>query len=320
MRWLHSTDSADAAADLPPVQGASRVPVLRWRGGASHALDDWVCEELPIALEFNGIAHAVMLATPCALEDFALGFGLSEGIFASAADLYGCELHAGGGGITVRMEVSARSFAGLKDRRRSLAGRTGCGLCGTERLADALRPVPAVCSSAQFRSEAIAHAMRSMNDRQALNGLTGSVHAAAWCDLQGEVQLLREDVGRHNALDKLVGALARAGLKAENGFIAVTSRASIEMVQKAAMAGAPLLAAVSAPTQLAVDTAHQAGMALVGLVRQGDLVIYAHPGRILLPRVAVTPTTTTTSTTSYAAGSRRRRSRRAVSSADGTSR
>jgi FdhD protein len=268
---------------LTATQGASRVPVLRWRGGASQALDDWVCEEVPVALEFNGISHAVMLATPCDLEDFALGFGLSEGILAHAGELYGCELVRSSQGITVRMEVSSRSFASLRQRRRTLAGRTGCGVCGTESLAEVLQPVPAVSSGPPIPGEAIAHAMRSMRDRQTLNALTGSVHAAAWCDADGEIGLLREDVGRHNALDKLIGASARAGLQATAGFIAVTSRASIEMVHKAAMAGAPLLAAVSAPTQLAVQTAQQAGMGLVGLVRQGDLVIYAHPGRVVLP-------------------------------------
>ncbi len=270
------------ATMLTTPQGASLVPILRWREGASHAVDDWVCDEVPVALEFNGIAHAVMLATPCDLEDFALGFGLSEGILETASELYGCEVAVGDSGITVHMEVSARSFAGLKQRRRTLAGRTGCGVCGTESLAEVLRPVPVVSSSPQVRAEAIVRAMRSMKDRQMLNALTGSTHAAAWCDLHGEIHLLREDVGRHNALDKLIGALARARCDMAQGFIAITSRASVEMVQKAAVANTGLLVAVSAPTQLAVNTAQQAGMGLVGLVRQDGLVIYAQPGRVLL--------------------------------------
>ena len=263
--------------------GARCVPILRWRGGCSLELDDWVSEEVPIALEFNGISHAVMLATPCDLQDFALGFGLSEGIFEDPTELYGYELNATGLGITLSMEVSSRSFASLKNRRRTLAGRTGCGVCGTETLANVLRPIPSVSSDLDFECTAILAAMRSMRDGQMLNAITGSMHAAAWCDINGEVRLLREDVGRHNALDKLVGALASAGLKVNQGFIAVTSRASIEMVQKAAMARVPLLAAVSAPTQLAVDAALRSGMSLVGLARQNDLVIYAHRGRILLP-------------------------------------
>ncbi len=267
-----------AAATTAPT-GVRCVAVSRWRAGCSVEADDWVSEEVPIALEFNGISHAVMLATPCDLEDFALGFGLSEGIFSSAADLYGCEIgerDARGAGITVGMHVSARSFATLKARRRTLVGRTGCGICGTESLAHALRPVPRVTTGIEVRGEAVVGAMKALRDQQRMNHLTGSMHAAAWCDPEGRVRVLREDVGRHNALDKLIGALARAGMVASEGFIVVTSRASIEMVQKAAMARVPLLAAISAPTQLAIDAAQAAGVGLLGLVREGSLVIYAH--------------------------------------------
>jgi len=265
-----------------PADGARLAPVLRWRDGERHELDDWLTEEVPVALEFNGISHAVMLATPADLEDFALGFGLSEGIFANPADLYGCELSSSAQGITVSMEVSSRCFAALKQRRRTLAGRTGCGVCGTESLDQVLRPVPAVRTGVPVHARAIARAVREMRDRQRLCDATGAVHAAAWCSIGGAVQWLREDVGRHNALDKLIGALARVGVDAREGFIAVTSRASVEMVQKAAIAGAPLLAAVSAPTLLAVETARAAGMSLVGLVRHDDLVIYTHPERVVL--------------------------------------
>ena len=265
-----------------PADGARLAPVVRWRNAVRSEVDDWLTEEVPVAFEFNGISHAVMLATPADLEDFALGFGLSEGIFASAADLYGCDLNMSAQGITVRMEVSARSFAGLKSRRRTLAGRTGCGVCGTESLDQVLRPVPVVSASTPVHSSAIARAMRAMQAHQRLNRATGSVHAAAWCSADGALHMLREDVGRHNALDKLVGALARARIDASTGLIAVTSRASIEMVQKAAVAGAPLLAAVSAPTLLAVETARAAGMGLVGLVRGDDLVVYAHAERVAL--------------------------------------
>lgn len=275
-------------AELPgdvEMAGARRMPVLRWRERRLAELDDWVSEEVPVALEFNGISHAVMLATPCDLEDFALGFGISEGIFTSAADLYGCDVVDGSLGITVRMDVSSRSFNTLKHRRRTLAGRTGCGVCGVESLAQVVRAVPVIASEAQFQVAAMVKAMQSMRHQQTLNQLTGSMHAAAWCNADGEIAVLREDVGRHNALDKLIGALASAALATENGFIAVTSRASIEMVQKAATAGVPLMAAISAPTQLAVNTAQLAGMTLVGLVRQDDLVMYAHPQRIVLPAV-----------------------------------
>jgi FdhD protein len=269
-----------------PADGARLAPVVRWRDGERRELDDWLTEEVPVALEFNGISHAVMLATPADLEDFALGFGLSEGIFASPADLYDCELDVAPQGIIVRMQVSSRSFAGLKQRRRTLAGRTGCGVCGTESLDQVLRPVPAVPASAPLQASAIARAMHEMRARQRLCQATGALHAAAWCDADGAVQWLREDVGRHNALDKLIGAIARidsrVGTGQRDGFIAVTSRASVEMVQKAAVAGAPLLAAVSAPTLLAVETARAASMGLVGLVRGNDLVVYANADRIVL--------------------------------------
>ena len=263
--------------------GACLVPVVRRRDGGTAEVEDWVSDEVPIALEFNGISHAVMLATPSDMEDFALGFALCEGIVESAADLYECEVHRSDRGVTVSMQVSARCFAALKTRRRSLAGRTGCGVCGVESLAQVFRPVPAITSKTSVRPDAIARAMRAMRERQTLNQITGSMHAAAWCNADGSVRLLREDVGRHNALDKLIGAMAHAGDvdgQTSEGFIAVTSRASIEMVQKAAVAGAPLLAAVSAPTRLAIDTARAAGISLVGLVRGDDLVVYAHADRV----------------------------------------
>lgn len=265
-----------------PLDGARPARVVRWRDGERSEIDDWLTEEVPVAFEFNGISHAVMLATPADLDDFALGFGLGEGIFASKADLHDCEIHASAQGITVSMAVSARSFAGLKERRRTLAGRTGCGVCGTESLDQVLRPVPIVGAAVSIESSAIAAAMRELHRHQLLNQATGSVHAAAWCSAAGTVLTLREDVGRHNALDKLVGALARGGVSTADGFIAVTSRASVEMVQKAATAGAPLLAAVSAPTVLAVETARAAGMALVGLARRDNLVVYAHADRVVL--------------------------------------
>jgi len=266
---------------LMPDGGAAQAPVVRWRGGRRSELDDWLVEEVPVALEFNGISHAVMLATPLDLEDFALGFGLAEGILASAAELYGCEIVPSCDGVTVQMEVSSRSLAGLKERRRTLIGRTGCGLCGTESLSQVQRPLPPITDDTPVTAAAISRAVSEMRSAQTLCQATGSVHAAAWCAADGAVQLLREDVGRHNALDKLIGAAARAP-SPHDGFIAVTSRASVEMVQKACIAGARLMAAVSAPTTLAVKTAHEAGLTLVGLVRGDDLVIYTHPQRVLL--------------------------------------
>ncbi len=273
---------ATATPSLDFCEGARALPVRRVRGGHSAELLDWVADEVPVALEYNGVSHAVMLATPLDLEDFALGFSLSEGILQGPDELYGVEEQPGPQGITLKLEIASGAFARLKERRRTLAGRTGCGLCGTESLAHVARDLPALPATGGqvLRREAIAHAMSQFCEQQTLQQATGAVHAAAWCSADGELRWLREDVGRHNALDKLIGALARMGVEASEGFIAVTSRASFEMVQKTAMAGVPLLAAVSAPTSFAVATATQAGMTLVGFARGQDLVVYCHPERL----------------------------------------
>ncbi len=270
------------ALDAPLTAGARQAQVLWLRAGIRSESADWLPEEVPVALEFNGVSHAVMLATPMDQEDFALGFGLSEGIFDRQANLYDCEVDACAEGLTVHLEVSSRSFARLRAMRRTLAGRTGCGVCGTESLAQVLRPLPRVVAGQVIHSTAITRAMDGLRDRQLLGQATGATHAAAWCDGTGDIRLVREDVGRHNALDKLIGALARAGIDAGSGFMAVTSRASVEMVHKTVVARVPLLAAVSAPTLLAVNTAKQAGMCLGGLARQGNLAVYAHPQHLSL--------------------------------------
>jgi FdhD protein len=263
-------------------EGARSVPVNRVRGGAVFAVPDWIADEVPVALEFNGVSHAVMLATPLDLEDFALGFSLSEGILENAHELYAVEEVHSALGITLQLQVASSAFARLKDRRRSLAGRTGCGLCGTESLAQVTCPLPVLRDTVRLSRQAISRAMAQFASLQTLQQATGAVHAAAWSSASGEVQWLREDVGRHNALDKLIGALVRNDVDAASGFIAVTSRASFEMVQKTATAGVPLLAAVSAPTSFAVTTAQRARMTLVGFAREQGLVVYSHPERLAL--------------------------------------
>jgi FdhD protein len=270
-------------ASAEPVafcEGALSLPVQGVRSGAAFVVQDWVADEVPVALEFNGISHAVMLATPLDLEDFALGFSLSEGILDHADELYAVEEEPSALGITLHLRVSGAAFDRLKERRRTLTGRTGCGLCGAESLTQVSRDLPALVGSACYSRLAIARALSQFCALQTLQQATGAVHAAAWCSAQGEVRWLREDVGRHNALDKLIGALARNGVEASSGFVAVTSRASFEMVQKTAAAGVPLLAAVSAPTTFAVATARRVGMTLVGFARQQDLVVYCHPQRL----------------------------------------
>ena len=261
-------------------QGHREVATSGLRAGKKFSGIDQVAEEVPVAMEFNGISHAVMLATPCDLEDFALGFALSEGIVATAAHLYDIEVVESAEGITLRQEVSSESFGRLKHYRRNLAGRTGCGLCGTESLAQALRPVQRVAHDFHIDATAISRGLEAIRTAQILHQATGAVHAAAWCNATGEIRMLREDVGRHNALDKLVGALARAGMPTDSGFALVTSRASYEMVQKAAAAGMAILVAISAPTALAINTALAANLALVGFAREHDIVVYAHPKRV----------------------------------------
>ncbi|MFT3719503.1 formate dehydrogenase accessory sulfurtransferase FdhD [Pseudorhodoferax sp.] len=269
----------DAPLNIPP--GTHRVAVVGGRGGGTplHA-SDCVADEVPVALEYNGISHAVMLATPLDLEDFALGFSLTEEIVDSRADVRDLEVAAGCGGLTVRIEIAAGCFARLKDRRRSLAGRTGCGLCGAESLPQAVRRPAPLHSQARFASAAVSRAMYALDGLQPLRAATGATHAAGFADVAGRVLLVREDVGRHNALDKLVGAMLSARLAAQDGFIVVTSRASYEMAGKTVRAGSALLAAVSGVTALAVDLAQDANLTLIGFARGDELSVYTHPERV----------------------------------------
>lgn len=268
----------DAPLAAPP--GVRALSVRQHRGPLLHDTQDWVAEEVPVALEYNGISHAVMLASPTDLEDFALGFSLTEEIVGAAGDVRDIEVVEAAAGITVRIEVASSCFAHLKERRRSLAGRTGCGLCGTENLEQAVRPPSALLARPQFEAAAVRRALRQLCGRQPMHEASGASHAAAYANADGELLLLREDVGRHNALDKLVGALARGRVDASQGFVVVTSRASYEMVGKTARAGATLLAAVSGVTVLAIEVAEQAGLCLAGFARGENLNLYAQPERL----------------------------------------
>ena len=247
----------------------------RWREGATSEVDDTVAEEVPVALVYNGISHVVMLASPMDLEEFGLGFSLSEGIVQSAREVRDIEVHASGDGIEVQMTIAAERFMALKTRRRNLAGRTGCGLCGTESLEQVLRPLPKVAAAGMVGHTAIHAAFDTLHQRQHLYALTGAVHAAAWARPDGTLEVAREDLGRHNALDKLIGAMARQNLSFTGGFAIITSRASSEMVQKAATVGMPLLAAISAPTGLAIRLAQDCGLTLIGFARGASHTVYA---------------------------------------------
>lgn len=254
--------------------------VERWRDGLlGHAIDQ-VAEEVPVAMVYNGISHAVMLATPAGLEQFGLGFSLSEGILHNHSELYDLEVVQHKDGIELQMTIALERFAELKQRRRNLTGRTGCGLCGTESLQQVQRHLNPVQSGQHFSPDAMHAALNSLPQMQSLQTLTGAVHAAAWAMADGSIAYIEEDVGRHNALDKLIGTLAKEKQPLHHGFAIITSRASYEMVQKAATVGIPLLVAVSAPTGLAIEMAEKIGLTLVGFARLHNHVIYTHPQRL----------------------------------------
>jgi FdhD protein len=261
---------------------AQTYAVRQWRNGQFATVDDRLAEEVPIALVYNGVSHAVMLASPRDLEDFALGFSLTEGIVQQKSDVYAIQPQIQDNGIEVHLEIATEQFVELKARRRSMAGRTGCGLCGTESLSQVFRlPEPIDMQRVQ-QPISVQSVLRAHEEIQALQELqreTGATHACAWADISGAVGLVREDVGRHNALDKLIGALASKEIS--GGFVLTTSRASYEMVQKVAMAGFDMLAAISAPTGLAVRIAQANQITLLGFVRQTQLVAYAHADRLV---------------------------------------
>ena len=236
--------------------------------------------EVPVALSYNKRAHVVMMATPVALEDFATGFSLTEGIIDRPSDLIEITVLTRENGLELAMTVNEDCFARLAHQRRNLVGRTGCGLCGAESLEQAVRTPAAVAGRLSVRAAALQAAVQALQSHQPLQLQTGAVHGAAWCNTLGEILAAREDVGRHNALDKLIGHLARTGFDCGAGFALVSSRASYEMVYKAAAAGIELLAAVSAPTTLAIDFAHRSGITLVGFARPGRHNVYTFDSRI----------------------------------------
>lgn len=262
--------------DSPVVE----LPVRRWRDGRWESAVDGVAEESPVALLFNSIPHVVMLATPCDLQDLGHGFTLSESLVEHSDELRDVSVAATPDGYELRLAVTQERLALLLDRRRNLTGRTGCGVCGAETIEDAIRVPAAVRSGGFIRREALAAALQALGTRQPISAQTGSLHAAAWVGWDGVIEQVREDVGRHNALDKVIGARARQGLDFQSGFALITSRASYEMVQKAATLGIRMLVAVSAPTALAVRLAARTGVTLVGFAREHQQVVYSHPERL----------------------------------------
>ncbi len=248
--------------------------------GAAQERDERIVEETPVVLVYNGIPHVVMMATPADLEDFLLGFSITEALIRTPADLTGIQIVRYGQGIEVQATVPAECEAVVATRSRRLTGRTGCGICGTDSIDAVLKQLHPVSAGAPYSPAVIATALQAIVKHQTLNAAAGTVHAAAWARRDGTVDLVREDVGRHNALDKLIGALLSRGVTPHDGFVIVTSRASFEMVQKTTVLGAPLLVAISGPTGLAVRLAEQAGLTLVGFARGDRLTVYTHPERL----------------------------------------
>src|SRR5246500_5564439 len=263
-----------------PTAVSAQVEIERWSAGALTHTTDLVAEEMPVALVYHDVPHVVMLATPADLEDYGVGFTLSEGLVARADEIRGVEVTYGALSADVRISVAWERFTQLLQRRRNLAGRTGCGLCGAESAEDAIRECGPVPPGVSVTSAALHAAIAELAKRQPINARTGSVHAAAWVVPGEGIRVVREDVGRHNALDKTIGALSRTGADFAAGYMLITSRASYEMVQKCATVGIPFLAALSAPTAFAVRLAERSGVTLVAFARRDQHVVYAHPGRL----------------------------------------
>jgi FdhD protein len=256
------------------------VSVQREQVGAVELVTDYVAEERPVALHYYRLPYVVMLASPADLEDLGVGFTLSEGIVDAADEIRGVELVRDGEGLAVHLTITGERLSRILQRQRNLTGRTGCGLCGVESVEEAIRHPAPVREGVRVSSAEIHAELAKLHSQQPLNLQTGSVHAAAWALPGKGIQLVREDVGRHNALDKVIGALVRSGTDLSAGYLIITSRASYEMVQKAATVGISLVVAVSAPTALAIDLAVKTNVTLIGFARADRHVVYAHPQRL----------------------------------------
>ena len=281
MSSAHSTAFTAAATEL--ANGHTERTVWRQkRHTVAISEPDQLANEVPVALQYNGISHAVLLATPTFLEDLAVGFSFTEGIIRSSSDIYDIQIQQDERGYSLDIEIASACLNQLKQRRRQLAGRTGCGLCGLESLNEVRRELPPVnAPHTLYEQNAIFSALDQLRDQQPLHQITGATHAAGWTTTAGDIQVVREDVGRHNALDKLIGHLLIQNTPAHQGMIVVSSRASFEMVQKTATLGVPILIAVSAPTSYAIQVAQELGLLLIAFGREKQFSAYTHPEFLL---------------------------------------
>lgn len=265
---------------MDDMSGSRTFAARRFAGGDVVERQEAVAVEAPVAMVFNDHSFAVMLATPLHLADFARGFALTEGVVEDVGEIGEIEVRPAERGFEVRVAVPEARALALRARQRAMAGRSGCGVCGADSFAEAMRPVARLETPTRISADAINEAMAHLKDGQVLNASVGAVHGAAFADLSGAIRVAREDVGRHNALDKTIGALAAAGLDPVSGFAVVSSRCAYELVHKAAMARIGLIAAVSAPTSLAIELAEKVGVGLIGFAREGRFTVYASPWRI----------------------------------------
>lgn len=272
------TDAQQPGSEQRPVNVWPSRDFLKAADAASYS--DVIAQEVPVALVYNGISHVVMMASPIQLEEFARGFSLTEGIVTGPEDIYAIDIAEQSLGVEVALRVSNRSFAQVKNRRRTLTGRSGCGLCGAESLEQVRQPLQPLTAQFTLPHSAIKLATSLLGEHQPLQDLSGAVHGAAWCDLNGHILAACEDVGRHNALDKLVGLLWADRAFQQPGFLLISSRASYEIVQKAAKAEIAVVVALSAPTSLAIDIAQETGITLIGFSRQDRHVTYANGHRL----------------------------------------
>ncbi len=270
------------ATNTESITRYAQRPIVRVQGDASANTSDKVAEEVPIAMLYNDRSYAVMMATPGDLDDFALGFSLTEGLITHPDQLLDVQTNGYVEGIALSMRVAEQAPVNAlsTDDQRLLPGRSGCGICGTRQLEDLVRQPAPLTKVHSFSAQALRHALATLSQHQPINDATGSMHAAAWADTNGNIRLTREDVGRHNALDKLIGALTREGINPTDGFLLISSRASYEMIAKAASAGVSMIAAISAPTALAIDLARGAGICLIGFSRPQRYNIYTYPERL----------------------------------------
>ncbi|MFZ5913509.1 MAG: formate dehydrogenase accessory sulfurtransferase FdhD [Pseudomonadota bacterium] len=257
-----------------------KSPVSHFRHGAFHAVSDRLAAETPVAIAYNCEPYAVMMATPADLEDFAYGFSLTEGIVADAGEILAVDQPLKDEGVSLLIEIPPARASRLTERARNVSGRTGCGVCGIAEIEEVLRPLPALPFSSRIGASAIDRAVSGLPALQKLNSHTGAVHAAGFATADGELLLVREDVGRHNALDKLIGAMRRSGRSAADGMVLITSRCSMEMVQKTVLLGCPMLVAVSAPTSLAVKIAEASGLTIAAFARGDGCNVYTHVERV----------------------------------------